>query len=400
MRRDKEPISEKVPTMAQPSQLFSPLALRGVTARNRVAVSPMCQYSARDGHVTEWHDAHHARFALGGVGIAFVEATGVEARGRITHGCTGIWSDAHVAGLSRVVQLYKRHGVVPGIQIAHAGRKASSQRPWEGGGPLAAKDAARGDAPWETVGPSPEPMGEGWHSPHPLSASEIVDVIGAFAAAARRARQAGFEALEIHGAHGYLVHSFLSPISNRRNDAYGGDLARRMRFALEVAEAVRAEWPAHLPLFYRASSVDGVEGGLVIEDTVELAKALKARGVDVIDCSSGGVLGPTVTSAGRARPKQGFQVPYAERVRRDARLMTMCVGMVRDADYAEAIVARGRADIVALGRELLYNPNWALHAAEALGVDPEYASWPVQYTWSLSRRAKVLAMPADADDRA
>ena len=386
--------------MASGPLLFSPLALRGVTAKNRVAVSPMCQYSAKDGHVTDWHEAHHARFALGGVGIAFVEATGVEARGRITHGCTGLWSDSQVEGMARIVRLYKRHGVVPGIQIGHAGRKASSQRPWEGGGPLGPKDASRGDAPWQTVAPSPEPMGEGWHTPHPLSAAEIVGVVDAFAAAARRARQAGFEALEIHGAHGYLVHSFLSPISNRRNDAYDGDLARRMRFALEVAEAVRGEWPENLPLFYRASSVDGIEGGLTIEDTVDVAKALKARGVDVIDCSSGGVLGPTVTSAGRARPKQGFQVPYAERVRRDAGVMTMCVGMVRDADYAEAVLKDGRADIVALGRELLYNPNWALHAAQALNADPEFAAWPVQYVWTLSRRAKTLTMPADGDDRA
>ncbi|MFN0042645.1 MAG: NADH:flavin oxidoreductase/NADH oxidase [Alphaproteobacteria bacterium] len=386
--------------MAEPSALFSPIELRGVVARNRVALSPMCQYTAKDGHAGDWHLAHHARFALGGIGVALVEATAVEARGRITHGCTGIWSDAHVPGLKAIAELYKRHGVLPGIQIAHAGRKASGQRPWEGGGPLGAADQARGDAPWATVAPSAEAMAAGWDTPHALSVVEIREVVGAWAAAARRARAAEFQVLEIHGAHGYLIHSFLSPLSNRRNDGYGGEFARRMRFALEVTEAVRSEWPQELPLFYRASAVDLIDGGLTIEDTVELARALKARGVDVIDCSSGGVVGPTVTSAGRVRPKQGFQVPYAERVRRDAGLKTMCVGMVMDADYAEAILRQGRADLVALGRELLYNPNWALHAQQELGLDPEFRNWPVQYTWALSRRAKVLAMPIDGDGRA
>jgi 2,4-dienoyl-CoA reductase-like NADH-dependent reductase (Old Yellow Enzyme family) len=375
--------------------LFSPLALRGVTARNRIVVSPMCQYSAVAGHVTAWHEAHHARFALGGVGVAFVEATGVEERGRITHGCTGIWSDGHVEPLAHVVALYKRHGVVPGIQIAHAGRKASAQRPWEGGGPLGAADAARGDAPWQAVAPSADPMGQGWPAPHPLSADEIHSVIEAWRQAARRAREAGFQALEIHGAHGYLIHSFLSPLSNRRNDAYGGDLNRRMRFALEVTEAVRGEWPDSLPLFYRASAVDGAEGGLQIEDTVELAKALRTRGVDVIDCSSGGIYGATVTSAGRVRPVLGFQVPYAERVRHEASIKTMAVGLILEAKQADGIVCEGRADLVALGRELLYNPNWALHAAQALDADPEFARWPVQYTWSLTRRAKTMALPEE-----
>lgn len=382
-----------VSTDAQKSLLFSPLALRGLTAKNRIVVSPMCQYSADNGLATDWHEAHHSKFAMGGVAIGIVEATGVEPRGRITHGCVGLWSDAHIAPLARVAALYKRFGSIPAIQIAHAGRKASTQRPWEGNQALGAGDAARGDAPWQVVGPSAEPVGPGWPVPHPLSLHEIRDMVEFWRQAARRAREAGFEILEIHGAHGYLIHSFLSPISNRRNDAYGGDLTHRMRFAMEVTEAVRAEWPDHLPLFYRTSSVDGAEGGITIEDTVELAKALKARGVDVIDCSAGGIVGPTTTAGMRTRPKPGFQVPYAERIRRDAGIKTMAVGFILEALQAEAILREGRADLIAIARELLYNPNWAVHAAQALDVDPEFEQWPVQYGWYLTRRAKVLAMP-------
>ncbi len=380
-------------TDGQKSLLFSPLALRSLTAKNRVVVSPMCQYSAENGLATAWHEAHHSKFALGGVAIGIVEATGVEPRGRITHGCMGLWSDAHTAALARVAALYKRFGSIPAIQIAHAGRKASTQRPWEGNQALGPADAARGDAPWEVVGPSPEPVGPGWPTPRPLSLDEIRSLVESWRQAARRAREAGFEILEIHGAHGYLIHSFLSPISNRRNDSYGGDLTRRMRFAMEVTEAVRTEWPDHLPLFYRTSSVDGAEGGTTIEDTVELAKALKARGVDVIDCSAGGIVGPTTTAAMRTRPKPGFQVPYAERIRRDAGIKTMAVGFILEALQAEEILREGRADLIAIARELLYNPNWAVHAAQALGVDPEFEQWPVQYGWYLTRRAKVLAMP-------
>ncbi|MFO0995073.1 MAG: NADH:flavin oxidoreductase/NADH oxidase [Alphaproteobacteria bacterium] len=375
------------------SLLFSPLALRGLTAKNRVVVSPMCQYSAENGHLTAWHEVHHSKFALGGVAIGMVEATGVEARGRITHGCPGLWTDGHVAGFARVAEIYKRHGAIPAIQLAHAGRKASAQRPWEGNLALGAADAARGDAPWEVVAPSPEAVAPGWPTPHPLSVDEIQRLIESWREATRRALKAGFEILEIHGAHGYLIHSFLSPLSNRRNDAYGGDLARRMRFAMEVTEAVRAEWPDHLPLFFRTSSVDGAEGGWSIEDTVELAKALKARGVDVIDCSSGGIHGATVAAAARTRPKLGFQVPYADRVRREAGMKTMAVGFILEALQAEAILREGKADLIAIARELLYNPNWAVHAAQALGADPEFEQWPVQYGWYLTRRAKVLAMP-------
>jgi 2,4-dienoyl-CoA reductase-like NADH-dependent reductase (Old Yellow Enzyme family) len=236
-----------------------------------------------------------------------------------------------------------------------------------------------------------------WPAPHPLSVEEIRDLVGKWADAARRALAAGFDIVEIHGAHGYLIHSFLSPISNRRNDAYGGDLNRRMRFALEVTEAVRAVWPKDQPLFYRTSAVDGVDGGVTIEDTVALAKALKARGVDVIDCSSGGIQGPATASASRTRPKLGYQVPHAERVRREADIKTMAVGLIVEAQQAEEILQRKQADLVALARELLYDPFWPLHAAQALGTDSEFAAWPEQYGWYLTRRAKAMALPEAAD---
>jgi 2,4-dienoyl-CoA reductase-like NADH-dependent reductase (Old Yellow Enzyme family) len=236
-----------------------------------------------------------------------------------------------------------------------------------------------------------------WPAPHPLGVEEIRAMVEKWANAARRAHAAGFDILEIHGAHGYLIHSFFSPLSNRRNDIYGGDRNRRMRFALEVTEAVRAAWPNDRPLFYRTSAVDGIEGGVTIEDTVELAKALKARGVDVIDCSSGGLRGSATASTGRTRPKLGFQVPYAERVRREADIKTMAVGLIVDAAQAEEILRRKQADLIALARELLYDPFWPLHAAQALGADPEFAAWPEQYGWYLTRRAKALALPEAAD---
>lgn len=377
--------------------LFTPLELPGVTAKNRIVVSPMCQYSAVAGVATDWHFAHHHRFAVGGAGIGIVEATGVEARGRITPGCTGIWSDAQVPALAQIAKIYRDHGALSGIQLAHAGRKASAQRPWHGSGPLSKADEARGDQAWQTVGPSPEPVSSAWPVPHPLSVEEIRALVEKWADAARRALAAGFDIIEIHGAHGYLIHSFLSPLSNRRNDAYGGELNRRMRFALEVTEAVRAVWPKDRPLFYRTSAVDGAEGGTTVEDTIALAKALKARGVDVIDCSSGGISGSSTLAVGRTRPKLGFQVPYAERVRREADIKTMAVGLIVDARQAEEVLRRKQADLVALGRELLYDPFWPLHAAQTLGADPEYASWPEQYGWYLTRRAKAMALPESVD---
>jgi 2,4-dienoyl-CoA reductase-like NADH-dependent reductase (Old Yellow Enzyme family) len=370
--------------------LFTPISLRGVTARNRVVISPMCTYSAADGMAQDWHLVHVGKFALGGAGIVFVEATAVEARGRITHGCLGIWSDEHASALGRIAPFLKAHGALPAIQLAHAGRKASMQRPWFGNGPLGPEDAARGDRPWPIIGPTEEPTSAGWLAPRAMSRADIDEVIGAFAAAARRAAATGFEIVELHGAHGYLMHSFLSPLSNSRADGYGGDLAGRMRFPLEVVEAVRTAWPADKPLFFRISAVDGVGGpGWQIEDSIELARALKARGVDVIDCSSGGISGP-VTSALVPR-ELGFQVPYAAAVRREAGVATQAVGLILDGPQAEVILQSGAADLVAVAREALVDPFWPHHAARALGADTDFGGWPEQYGWWLKRRAKLLA---------
>ena len=368
--------------------LFSPIQLRNVTARNRVVMSPMCTYSADNGMVSDWHFAHLGKFALGGSGIVFVEATAVEARGRITHGDVGIWSDAHGQALGRIAAFLKAHGALPALQLAHAGRKASMARPWFGNSALTAEDIARGDTPWEIVGPCAEPMESGWLCPKAMDRGDIDTVIKAFVAGAKRGLAAGFEIAEVHGAHGYLISNFLSPISNKRTDGYGGDLAGRMRFALEVTEAVRAAWPADKPLFFRASSVDGVDGGWQLDDTVELARALKARGVDVVDCSSGGVAGSA--TAGAVPRGLGFQVPYAARVRREAGVMTQAVGLILDGPQAEAILQAGDADLIAIGREALVDPFWARHAAKALG-DDSFADWPQQYGWWLERRARVLA---------
>jgi len=373
-------------------RLFTPLALRGATLKNRIVISPMCQYSAVDGHANDWHLVHLGRFALGGAGMVFTEATAVEARGRITHGDLGLWEDGQIAGLSRVADFLRAHGAVPAIQLAHAGRKASMQRPWHGNGPLDERDRARGDLPWEIVAPSALPLDEGWLVPHELSLAEIAALQDAWRRAARRALAAGFDVLEMHSAHGYLGHEFLSPLSNRRGDRYGGDLAGRMRFTLETAAAVREIWPQDKPLFVRVSSVDGLEGGWTIEDTVVLARELAARGVDVIDCSSGGLAGSA--TAARVKRGPGFQVPFAERVRREAGVKTMAVGQILEAQQAEAILEADQADLIAIGREALYDPSWALHAEAALGLQGEFESWPVQSGWWLERRRRSMVRSA------
>lgn len=373
------------------SALFSPFTFRNVTLKNRIVLSPMCQYSAVDGAVTTWHEDHHAQYAIGGVGLGFVEATGVESRGRISHGCTGLWSDDQVEPLRRIAAIYHRHGAAAGIQLAHAGRKGSCSRTWDGDNPLTEADAARGDFAWQTVAPSAVRIDESWPVPHPLSVDEIATVVTAWRDAARRADDAGFDVIEIHGAHGYLIHQFLSPIANQREDAYGGTRNKRMRFAVEVVEAIRSVWPGHKPLVFRTSAVDGVSDGWGIEDTVELARTLKGHGVDMIDASSGAILDwidPQIIGVG-----PGYQVPFAERVRRDAGIPTMAVGLILQPQQAEAIIADGQADLVALGRTLIDDPYWPLHAAQALGADPESAMWPPQYSGSMRswyRRTKSI----------
>jgi len=365
--------------------LFTPFTLGNVTFRNRIVVSPMCQYEAIDGYVQDWHRAHHARLALGGVGGAIVEASGVTAEGRITPSCLGIWSDGHIEGLAGVTAIYRKYGIASGIQLAHAGRKASSASPWDGAGPLDPSSPAA----WQTVAPSPTAHAEGWPAPHALNVEEIGATVEAFASAARRAVAAGFDFVEIHGAHGYLIHSFLSPLSNMRTDDYGGSFENRARLALQVTEAVRAAIPTEMPLFYRVSAVDHATGGLEIADTVRLAKSLKEKGVDIIDCSAGGINGPIART--RIPQTPGHQVSYAAAVRREAEIATMAVGLITDAAQAEAVITDGNADLVALGRELLSDPAFAYHAAVALGLaDPE-SVLPKNYGFYLSRRRAALA---------
>ncbi len=360
-------------------------------AKNRLVVSPMCQYSARDGYVNDWHLVHLGKFAQGGAGIVFMEATAVESRGRITHGDTGIWDDAHVPGLKRIVQFLRSQGAVPALQLAHAGRKASMARPWYGNGPLTRADLERGEQPWPIVAPTAKPVDEGWLKPHVLEKSELEQILAAFYEASLRAERAGFGVLEVHAAHGYLLHSFLSPISNDRRDEYGGTLENRMRFPLRVVRAVREAWPREKPLFVRVSSIDDVEGGWSLDDTVALAKRLKQLGVDVVDCSSGGISGSATAATKTLLPRvPGFQLPFSARVRRDADIATMAVGLILTAEQAEEALQARRADLIAIGREALYDPNWPLRAAQALDADPQMERWPVQYGWWLTRRASLL----------
>ncbi|MCD0423975.1 NADH:flavin oxidoreductase/NADH oxidase [Rubrivivax sp. JA1024] len=374
--------------MSQPP-LFRPFTLRGVTAKNRILVSPMCQYSAVDGVANDWHLVHLGKFAQGGAGIVMVEATAVTANGRITHGDLGLWNDDQIRPLERIAAFLRDNGAVPAIQLAHAGRKASMQRPWYGNAALTAEDAARGDQPWEIVAPSAIPMDEGWLTPQELSDHDLDSLLDHWRSATLRAVEAGFEMLEVHCAHGYLLHSFLSPLSNKRTDGYGGDRTGRMRFPLEVIETVRAVWPDTLPLAVRVSSVDGVEGGIELADSVVFAREAKARGADIIDCSSGGLMGSA--TANRIPRGYGFQVPFAETIRNEAEIPTIAVGLIVHPDQAEKIVEQGQADLIAIGREVLFDPNWALHAQlELTEGDGAFADWPKQYGWWLERREPGL----------
>lgn len=374
--------------MSQP-KLFQSITLRGVTAKNRILISPMCQYSAIDGMAGDWHLVHLGKFAQGGAGIVMVEAAAVTAEGRITHGDVGIWHDGQTAPLKRVAAFLKDNGSVPAIQLAHAGRKASMQRPWYGNAALTDEDRARGDLPWRTVAPSAIPMEEGWLMPHALEVSELASLREQWRLATLRAVEAGFELLEVHCAHGYLLHAFLSPLSNRRTDAYGRDRAGRMRYPLEIIETVRAAWPADKPLTVRISSVDGIEGGLELADQIAFAQEAKARGVDLIDCSSGGLLGSA--TAARIPRGYGFQVPYAAEIKRQADIGTIAVGLILHPQQAEDILAARQADVIAIGREALFDPNWPLHAQMALGGEGEvFGDWPKQYGWWLERREPGL----------
>ena len=355
LQRDRQP------------HLFRPLRLRSVTVRNRIMMSPMCQYSATDGLTDDWHFAHLAARATGGAGIVSVEATHVEPRGRITKHCLGLWNDEQRDRLARIARFVETQGATPAIQIGHAGRKASVSRPWEGTLPLTAAEGG-----WAVIGSSAVSYANN-AVPEALSESAIGDVIAAFRDSARRAREAGFKIIELHAGHGYLFHQFLSPLSNLRQDKYGGSLDNRMRLLLETIASVRQEWPSDLPLFVRLSVTDWAPGGWDVEEAIVLCRILKQRGdVDLIDCTTGG------NDPAQSIPiHPGYQVPFAERIRREVDIPTGAVGLISSPDAAEEIIANGRADLVIIGRMLLFDPYWPLHAANALKAKTQ--KWPVQY---------------------
>lgn len=346
--------------------LFDPLTLRGLTFANRIFVSPMCQYSADDGLANDWHLVHLGARAVGGPALILFEATAVTPEGRISPQDLGLWNDAQVEALGPVVRFIARQGVVPGMQLAHAGRKGSTWRPWSGHGAVPAEQGG-----WIPVGPDGRAYAPDYPAPHPLALDDVGGVVDAFRQAAVRARAAGIEVVEIHAAHGYLLHEFLSPLSNARTDAYGGSFDNRIRLCLEVVEAVRAEWPERLPVFVRISATDWAPGGWDVDQSVELARRLRDRGVDLVDCSSGGNVPHQQIALG-----PGYQVPFAERIRREAGIVTGAVGLITEARDADAIVRGGHADAVLLARALLRDPYWPLHAAQELGVE---VSWPAQY---------------------
>jgi 2,4-dienoyl-CoA reductase-like NADH-dependent reductase (Old Yellow Enzyme family) len=364
------------------AHLFAPITFRTISLPNRIGVSPMCEYSSEDGFANDWHVVHLGSRAVGGAGLVFTEASAVLPEGRITPHDLGIWKDEHIAELKRIVAFLHAQGAHAGIQLAHAGRKASMNRPWDGERLLSAAEGG-----WtNVVAPSAIAFAENYANPHELDGPGIRRVTEAFALAARRALTAGFDIVELHAAHGYLLHEFLSPLSNQRTDEYGGSFENRTRLLVETADAVRREWPAELPLFVRISATDWVDGGWNIDESVALARALKQHHVDLVDVSSGGMVPGAKIPAG-----PGYQVPFAERIRRESGIATASVGMITDAAQADQIVRNGQADLVFLAREFLRDPYWPLHAAEQLHAE---VSWPSQYLRAAHRntssRAAVL----------
>jgi len=348
------------------SQLFTPVTFRELTIKNRIFVSPMCQYSSRRGVPTEWHLVHLGSRAVGGAGLVMVEASAVTPQGRISPDDSGIWNNEQAKAFAPIARFIREQGAVPAIQLAHAGRKASTGLPWRGGGPLEA-----GQGGWQTIAPSALPFAVGYPVPREATPDDLETILGQFAAAARRSAQAGFEVVELHMAHGYLLHEFLSPLANWRSDEFGGSLPNRLRFPLRVAKAVRDTWPEHLPVFVRVSASDWLEGGWDLAQTLVLAKELKKIGVDLLDCSSGGLLPEAAPPFG-----PGFQVPFASALRREAGIATGAVGFITEASQAEQIIATGEADAIFLARAMLRDPYWPLRAAKELGVDLQ---WPAQY---------------------
>jgi 2,4-dienoyl-CoA reductase-like NADH-dependent reductase (Old Yellow Enzyme family) len=386
-----EPINQKIPTAkSYPDgrschcdqdrevldvDLLSPLELRGLTLPNRIGMSPMCQYSAYNGLANDWHMVHLGSRAAGGCGLIFVEATAVMAQGRITPGDMGLWTDEHIAPLAKIAAFIHSLGSTPAIQLAHAGRKASCDVPWKGGARLHAAEGG-----WETIAPSALPFNENDPYPQALSSEGIAEIIKAFASAARRALQAGFKIIEIHAAHGYLLHEFLSPLSNNRTDSYGGSLENRMRMLLQIAESLRSLIPDEMPLFVRISASDWVENGWDLEQSIQLAQALKNNGVDLIDVSSGGLVPTAMIPVAKS-----YQVPFAQAIRHQGHIKTAAVGLITEIEQASDIITNGQADLILLGRELLRDPYWALKAEAKLGDAPR---WPTPYGYAIKRRAK------------
>ena len=382
------------------SKLLEPLTIRGVTLPNRIVVSPLCMYSAIDGLAQPFHFAHLSTFARGKAGLVFAEATAVTDIGRITPNCLGIWSDEHVNALRPITRFIAEMGCIAGIQLAHAGRKAATTSPFAGGGkPLSADDPQF----WPVVGPSAVPVADNFQTPKELTKEDLEFLVQSFVSAARRSLAAGFEVIELHGAHGYLLHSFLSPLANVRTDDFGGSRANRMRFPLQVTRAVREAIGENIPLFFRISAIDGVENGWSMDDSVALANELANCGVDIVDCSSGGIGGAPrfrIDDAGKPLTKSsartpGFQVPFAERIQNETVLNAMAVGVIIDPQQADDIIASGQAELVALGREIMHDPFWPLRAALELGDDPDYDMWPPQYKWAVDRRAQIARQNTD-----
>ena len=379
------------------SKLFSKLKIRGIEFPNRLVLSPLCMYSAKDGIANEWHFSHLSTFARARVGCIFAEATAIREEGKITPYCLGLWNENQKNAFKPIVSFIKKMGSVPAFQLAHAGRKASAKEPWRGGLPLDKEDEKKGIYAWKTVAPSSIALAEGWQVPKALEGKEIEDLVLSYVKSAKLAIEAGFQVLEIHAAHGYLLHSFLSPISNKRNDEYGGTLEGRAKILKEIAISIRNNIPDAVPLFCRISAVDGQKHGWELNDSITLSKILAGVGIDVIDCSSGGIAGRPRFAANddgsllksNLDRGLGFQVPYAHEIKKNSSIKTMAVGVIVDPKQAENILIEQQADLIAMGRELMYNPFWLLHAAQVLGVDPDYNLWPEQYRWGVNRRSKI-----------
>jgi 2,4-dienoyl-CoA reductase-like NADH-dependent reductase (Old Yellow Enzyme family) len=378
-----------------PPKLFQPFTIKGVTVRNRIVVSPMCQYQSVDGSPTDWHLVHMGRYAVGGAGIVFYEETAVEDRGRKTHGCAGLYRDDQIPAFKRVADLVRSLGAIPAIQLGHAGARASERGPLFGRAPLVGQQATSGNAAWQAMSSSAVAIREGSPVPRAMGGEDIDTVIQAFADTAVRSLQAGFDILEIHGAHGYLIQQFLSPLVNRRTDGYGGSLAGRMRFALEVTAAVRAVWPMDKPLFFRLSSVDGRGGLWSLKDSIALAHALKPLSVDLIDCSSGGLTGTSTMAEVPRIP--AYHVPYAGRIKAETGLLTMAPGLITTAEQAERILGRGDVDLIGMARELMYNADWPVHAAQALGVPEYFDLFPREFALRLKAREGQAQMPINQE---